>query len=268
MDRDRYGDELAVVTATPASDGALERFLDTLETATSRRPRVLIAETAHHDGAPAPARLTRFRPGVQLVSIGEDVGFAAAINRAVAGLGHEFGWLAVAVPDIRWEPGALDVLLATANQWPRAGVVVPRLTHEAGNPSPRGRPRCTARCGGVIRRARHALAVEMLRWMLPGRSRRSGLGQSGALTTVCLLRRLAFDSVDGFDPRYRLHVAGADLGARIVRAGWRCMLAPTAEVTAPAPTVDPAELHRGAVRYVTDRTPGPWRVLPRVVLGR
>lgn len=269
MDRDHYGDELAVVTATPAPDGALDRFLDTLQTATTRLAEVVIAETAHPDGSPAPAGLTAARSGVRWVRIGEDVGFAAAVNRAAMGLGAEIGWVAAAVPEVRWEPGALDVLRAAAARWPRAGVLVPRLRDEAGNDHPPRPPRRFGRSGSVTRRVRAALAWALLDRVWSLGSAPVEEGPIDAAPVACLLlRRTAFDSVDGFDPRYRSPLAGADLGDRVTRAGWRCIRVPAAGVTAPVPTVDPVVGYRDAVRYVTDRVPGPWRAMLRVALGR
>ncbi|HEY8371180.1 MAG TPA: dTDP-Rha--alpha-D-GlcNAc-pyrophosphate polyprenol alpha-3-L-rhamnosyltransferase, partial [Pseudonocardiaceae bacterium] len=50
-----YGDELAVVTVTYSPGEVLDRFLDTLTKATSRRVRVVLADNGSVDGAPERA---------------------------------------------------------------------------------------------------------------------------------------------------------------------------------------------------------------------
>ena len=49
-----------------------------------------------------------------------------------------------------------------------------------------------------------------------------GLGDPGWYTAACaLVRRRAWDEVDGFDPGFFLYFEDADLGLRLRRAGWR-----------------------------------------------
>ncbi|MFD1047089.1 glycosyltransferase family 2 protein, partial [Kibdelosporangium lantanae] len=64
----RYGDELAVVTVTYSPGETLERFLDTLDKATKRPYRVVLADNGSTDGAPERAAE---REGVQFLSTGE-----------------------------------------------------------------------------------------------------------------------------------------------------------------------------------------------------
>ncbi|OLT15772.1 hypothetical protein BJF78_16230 [Pseudonocardia sp. CNS-139] len=52
---------------------------------------------------------------------------------AVAALPESVGWVALADPDVRWRPGALDALLAAAARLPRAGMLGPRLVGPAGD---------------------------------------------------------------------------------------------------------------------------------------
>jgi N-acetylglucosaminyl-diphospho-decaprenol L-rhamnosyltransferase len=97
---------------------------------------------------------------------------------------------------------------------------------------------------------------------------------AGWLSGSCLLlRREAFDSVDGFDPRYFMYFEDVDLGDRLRRKGWLNVYVPTAEVmhigghsTSKASKRMLLEHHRSAYRYLADRHRGPaWAPL-RVVL--
>ena len=56
-------------------------------------------------------------------------------------------------------------------------------------------------------------------------------GSVGWLSGSCLLlRRKAFDAVDGFDPAYFMYFEDVDLGDRLGRAGWPSIYVPAAEV--------------------------------------
>src|SRR5206468_9005112 len=88
-----YGDQLAVVTVTYSPGESLEAFLDSLEKATTRPYTVVLADNGSVDGAPERAAE---RTGVELLRIGENVGYGTAATRAIAGLGDEVGWVVVA----------------------------------------------------------------------------------------------------------------------------------------------------------------------------
>jgi len=94
----RYGDEVGVVTVTYFSEDTIERFLDTLEKATERDVKVVVADNASVEGA--LERATAGRKNVQLLSIGENVGYGAAANRGVAELDERYGWGVVVNPDL------------------------------------------------------------------------------------------------------------------------------------------------------------------------
>jgi N-acetylglucosaminyl-diphospho-decaprenol L-rhamnosyltransferase len=245
---------LAVVTVTRSPGEALDRFLDSLKAATTRPMRVVLADTGSTDGAPERAAE---RDGVTLLRIGEDVGRGAAVNRAVAGLGPEVEWVAVADPELEWGEGALDALLAAAERRPRAGVLGPLVRDPDGAvrasawelPPARALPALAAAAGG--RPPVASPAVE---------------GTVGWLSGSCLLmRRAAWESVDGFDPRYVGAFDDVDLGDRLARAGWLSVHVPSAEVVlAGRPEVGAPE---GRRRYLRDRHARPLRAALALVAG-
>ncbi len=269
--RHSYGDELAVVTVTYSPGDTLETFLDSVGKATSRPLRVLLADNGSTDGA--PERATR-RDGVQLLRIGENVGYGSAANRGVVEFGPEVGWVVVANPDIEWHPGSLDELLAAGDRWPRAGALGPLIRQPDGTvyPSARLLPALGRGIG-------HALLGPVWPgnpWTTIYRQSDIALGERTAewLSGSCLLlRRAAFGSVGGFDSRYFMYFEDVDLGDRLGRAGWLNVYVPTAEVThlgghatSRVSELMLAEHHRSTYRYLAERHPGPLRAPLRLAL--
>ncbi|MDA3649915.1 glycosyltransferase family 2 protein [Saccharopolyspora indica] len=258
-----YGDELAVVTVTYSPGETLGRFLDTLQRASDRRIRVIIADNGSTDGE--PERAADERADVDFVPTGGNLGYGGGANRGVAQLGSEYGWVVIANPDLEWEPGALDELLAAAKRWPRGGSFGPLIKEPGGEvyPSARMLP-------SIGRGAGHAVFGKV--W--PGNPWTRAYRQSeaeiterpaGWLSGSCLLlRREAFDSIDGFDPRYFMYFEDVDLGDRLRRNGWLNIYVPSAEVmhiggrsTSKAAKRMLLEHHRSAYRYLADRHQGP-----------
>jgi N-acetylglucosaminyl-diphospho-decaprenol L-rhamnosyltransferase len=241
-----YGDGLAFVTVTRRGRPDLDGFRAALPAATRRPARLVVVDTA------STAR------GADVLRLTEDVGRAAAVNRAVAPLEPSVGWIVLADPQLRWRPGAIDTLLAAAARYPRAGLLGPRLVVE-GAVVPSGGP-----VPGVLTAARGRIPS--------GR----GAGPTGWLSTAgVLVRRAAWDSVDGFDARYLGgpgEFGDVDLGDRLGRAGWLVIAVPEAAADVePGDTIGNGhgilERHAaGLRRYVRDRADGPARAL--VALAR
>jgi N-acetylglucosaminyl-diphospho-decaprenol L-rhamnosyltransferase len=241
--------ELAVLTVTRSPGEALDRFLDSAKAATIRPVRVLVVDTGSADGAPERAAE---RDGVRVLRIGEDIGRAAAANRGIAELGPHLPWVAVADPHVEWGDGALDELLAAAARWPRAGALGPLVRAADGALLPSAWHLPAARPGPAL--------LDALRGRAPVPAE-DGEGPVGWLSGSCLLlRRAAWESVDGFDPRYATGGDDVDLGDRLARAGWLCVRAPSAEIVltcgAAGPGTD-AGWRRYLADYRADRHPAP-----------
>jgi N-acetylglucosaminyl-diphospho-decaprenol L-rhamnosyltransferase len=246
-----YGDALAVVTVTRRGRPALDGFRAALGDATGRTVRLLVVDTASGVAGGGP----------DLLRLSEDVGRAAAVNRAVAGLEPSIGWIVLADPRLRWRPGAIDVLLATAARHPRAGLLGPRL-YAAGVVVGSGGP-----LPGTFAAARGRIPCSG-----------AGDGPTGWLSTAgVLVRRAAWDSVDGFDVRYLGgpgQIGDVDLGDRLGRAGWLVV-----SVAGAGADLEPddtfgnghgiLEPHAaGLRRYVRDRASGPVRALAALARRR
>ncbi|HJQ46130.1 MAG TPA: glycosyltransferase family 2 protein [Amycolatopsis sp.] len=269
----RYGDGLAVVVVTYFPGDDLERFLETLEKATTRDVRVVLADNDSADDALDKAAR---RKNVHLLRIGENLGYGAAANRGVAELDDSYGWVVVANPDLEWEPGSLDVLLDVTKRWPRAGAFGPLIKDPDGTVYPSAR--LLPSLGRGMGHAVFGKVWPANPWTRAYRQEREPVERtSGWLSGSCqMFRREAFDSVDGFDPRYFMYFEDVDLGDRIGQAGWLNVYAPSAAVThiggtatSRAPKKMLAAHHESAYRYLADRHRGlAWKpVLAAVKLG-
>jgi N-acetylglucosaminyl-diphospho-decaprenol L-rhamnosyltransferase len=175
----------------------------------------------------------------------------------------------VANPDIVWEPGSLDALVAASERWPRGGAFGPLIRTPDGviYPSARQLPSLSRGIG-------HAL----FGWWWPTNPWTAAYRleteeprerTAGWLSGSCLLlRRDAFDEIGGFDPGYFMYFEDLDLGDRLVRAGWQNVYVPAAAVThvgghatSRNPARMAAEHHRSAWRYLSRRYRG-WRWAP------
>jgi N-acetylglucosaminyl-diphospho-decaprenol L-rhamnosyltransferase len=256
-----YGDELAVVIVTYSPGETLERFLETLTKATSRRVRVILADNGSTDGVPERAAE---RPNVEFVPMGANLGYGAAANRGIAELDDEHGWVVIANQDVEWSGGCLDELVAAAQRWPRGGSFGPLIREVDGSVYPSARL-----IPSIGRGIGHALLGKVWPrnpWTRSYRQSEAAITErtAGWLSGSCLLvRREAFESIDGFDPRYFMYFEDVDLGDRLGRAGWLNVYVPTAEVThigghstSRASARMLTEHHRSAYRYLADRHRG------------
>ena len=262
--------QIAVVAVTYSPGETLDRFLDTLAAATVQPYQVVLADNGSVDGA--PQRAAESRPNVTFLPTGGNLGYGRAANAGAAAAESE--WIVIANPDLTWAPGALDTLLLAAERWPGAAALGPLIRTVEGDvyPSARELPSLFTGVG-------HALLAwwwPTNPWTAAYRRQRGPReeGPVGWLSGACLLvRRSAFEAVEGFDPGYFMYFEDTDLGERFGRLGWSNVYVPDAEVThlgghatRHRSSAMLAEHHRSAARYLTRRYAG-WRWLPvRVAL--
>jgi N-acetylglucosaminyl-diphospho-decaprenol L-rhamnosyltransferase len=252
---------LRVVAVTYSPGETLDGFLTSLATATARPVEVVLADNGSTDGT--PERAAARYPHVRVLRTGGNVGYGPAANAGLAD--RRSGWALVANPDIRFEPGAIDELLAVAERWPRAVTVGPAIRTPDGDlyPSARDLPALSTGAG-------HAL----LGWIWPAnpwtasyrREREAPRERTaGWLSGSCFLVDLeAFHSVGGFDPGYFMYFEDVDLAARLGERGWLHVYAPSAVVEhegGHSTRRDPHRMqrvhHTSALRYLVRRYPAP-----------
>jgi N-acetylglucosaminyl-diphospho-decaprenol L-rhamnosyltransferase len=250
---------LRVVVVTYSPGEALVEFVASLRRATVRPLEIVLADNGSDDGV--PERVAAAHRDVRLLRTGGNVGYGAAANAALADV-HE-GWALVANPDIRFEDGALDELLAAADRWPRAATIGPAIRTPQGAlyPSARDLPSLSTGIG-------HAA----LGWLWPAnpwtaRYRREREDPrertAGWLSGSCFLVELeAFHSVGGFDPAFFMYFEDVDLAERLGRRGWLHVYVPSAIVThegGHATSREPRRMlrvhHTSALRYLSAQYP-------------
>lgn len=257
--------QLAVVTVTYSPGRHLGEFLDSLGDATELSTQVILADNGSTDGTPEAAE--RDRDNVRLLRTGGNIGYGGAINRAVAELDPAAEFVIVANPDIRWGAGSIDELLKAASRWPRAGALGPLVREPDGSVYPSAR-----HVPGLVSGAAHAVLGTVWPanpWTTRYRQEDEQLTERtvGWLSGSCLLlRRAAFDSINGFDSRYFMYMEDVDLGDRLGRAGWHNVFVPSAEVTHAKghaagrhPELMLPAHHASAYRFQADRHPHWWQ---------
>jgi N-acetylglucosaminyl-diphospho-decaprenol L-rhamnosyltransferase len=250
---------LRVVVVTYSPGEALVEFVASLRRATVRPLDVVLADNGSDDGV--PERVVAAHRDVRLLPTGGNVGYGAAANAALADARE--GWALVANPDIRFEDGAIDELLAAADRWPRAATLGPAIRTPQGAlyPSARDLPSLSTGIG-------HAA----LGWLWPAnpwtaRYRREREDPrerpAGWLSGSCFHVDLAaFHSVGGFDPAFFMYFEDVDLALRLGRRGWLHVYVPSAIVThegGHATSREPRRMlrvhHTSALRYLSAQYP-------------
>jgi N-acetylglucosaminyl-diphospho-decaprenol L-rhamnosyltransferase len=204
-----------------------DRLVPLLESlrAQSRPARVAIVDNGSADGS---QELLRSEYGeVELIELGENLGFGPALNRAVAA--GEGDPVVLVNNDVVCEPSFLEALLepAAAGAEMVAGVLL--AERDPGRID----------SAGVIA-DRTLMGFDYLNGE-PREAARSAPAPLGPTGGAALYSRAAFDAVGGFDERIFLYYEDLDLALRLRAGGARCELAPAAAaVHAYSHTLGPA----------------------------
>ena len=266
---------LRVVAVTYSPGRALDDFIRSLGAATTRPVEVVLADNGSTDGA--PERAVARHPHVRLLRTGGNIGYGAAVNAGLSGLAS--GYAVVANPDVRFEPGSIDELLAATERWPRAATLGPAIRTPEGElyPSARDLPSLSTGIG----HAAFGWFWPANPWTARYRREREAPRErpAGWLSGSCLLVDLAaFHSIGGFDPGYFMYFEDVALAERLGRAGYLHVYAPSAVVVHEGGHSTRREPHRmarvhhtSALRYLSKQYPGrrhaPLRLALRAGLG-
>ncbi|QTE30257.1 glycosyltransferase family 2 protein [Pengzhenrongella sicca] len=220
---------IRAICVTYNSGAELDGLATSLRAATAAPLELVFVDNGSTDDAPERVAAAH---GGRVIRAGENLGYGRAANLGAAGADQP--WLLVVNPDISWEPGSLDVLVAAADRYPRAGSLGPALLNPDGTvyPSARELPSLTQGVG-------HALFARVWPgnpWTRTYQARQESADSAerpaGWLSGACLLlRRDAFEQVGGFDPAYFMFFEDVDLGERLSAAGWSNVYVPAARVT-------------------------------------
>lgn len=155
-------------------------------------------------------------PAATIVQIAENLGFAAANNRAVERVAGPF--VVLLNPDAFPETDWLEQMIAAAERRPEAACVASLLLMADDDRRYDGVGDCVHACGASWRGARGALRKE---------TPREGYVFS-ACAAAALYRVEVWRALGGFDESYFCYHEDVDLGFRLRLAGWQTALAPAA----------------------------------------
>jgi len=150
-------------------------------------------------------------PAVRLIAGTENIGFGRANNLAMAHCSGEF--LFLLNPDTRIATGCIQALLDYMEAHPEIGMAGTATFNDDGTPQPTVQ---SAYPGHHYAKAAFAALPGDIAWLLG-----SGL----------VVRRQAWEQVQGFDPDFFLYGEDVDLGLRIRKAGWPLGYAAEARIT-------------------------------------
>ena len=195
----------------------LTAALDALAKQRRRADRIVVVDNASTDGSrEAVAQL----PGVELIPLDANVGFAAANNIAAAAVA-DCDWLAFLNPDAFPEPQWLERLLRAAEEHPGIAMFASEL-RLASDPS-------------KLDGAGDAYHVSGLPWRIAhGERAPTDHLEPREVFSPCaaaaLVRRDIFNEVHGFDPSFFCYLEDVDLAFRLRLLGHRCLYVPGAVV--------------------------------------
>lgn len=222
---------IGVVTVSYGSGEVLRDFLGSVPASSGARLSVVVVDNlpTGTDGVRALAEAA----GATYLPMATNVGYGAAMNAGVATLPPSVGWILLSNPDVILTDGAVDRLLATAQEDPRIAAVGPEVLTSDGDVYPSARAVPSLRTG-----VGHALFVNLWvgnPWTRAYRNDTAGPVErrdAGWLSGSCLLvRRSSFEELGGFDPGYFMYFEDVDLGYRFGKHGYRNVYEPTAIVT-------------------------------------
>jgi GT2 family glycosyltransferase len=185
----------------------------------------LVVDNGSSDGSLDEVR-DRF-PWARVIANASDRGLAAANNQGIAA--SRAPYVLISNPDVVYQPGTVDALLALLERRPRAAFAVARLVDSDGR---------LQTSAGDLPRIADALLGRRLSRRLRGRSgsqvwwhhwphdeeRSIGHGAEACY----LVRREALAAIGLQDERFRLDWEGIDWSARAWRAGWEVWFCPEA----------------------------------------
>lgn len=180
------------------------------------------------------ARMVRDEfPEVQLILLEENVGFGRAVNAAAERARGEF--VLLLNPDTIVHDAALVRLVEFARAHPEYGVYGGRTLRADGSVDPSscwGAPTLWSLfCFATGLSALFSRST----WLDPeslGRWERDSVREVGVVTgCLCLLSRVDWQRLGGFDPRYFMYGEDVDLCLRARESGLRPVITPTATVT-------------------------------------
>lgn len=218
---------------TPALTLAcLESLADTL--ARFPKARVILIDNASGDNSIAQFRAARdahvFRARIELLTLPQNVGFAAGNNAALRPAlaspePPDYFWLLNS--DTRVRAGALDALVECMETQPRAGIVGSRLEDADGSPQ-----RSAFRFPSIMSEWEATLRWGWMtrwcaRWMVAPPPPNHAMRTDWVPGASMLIRRAVLEQIGLLDENFFLYYEDVDFCLRARQAGWETWYVPT-----------------------------------------
>jgi N-acetylglucosaminyl-diphospho-decaprenol L-rhamnosyltransferase len=218
-------------------------------------------------------KLATQHPEVKVVHL-PNPGYGGGMNGATKFLKNDY--VLLLNPDTVLRPGSVATLVSTLLREPHAGVVAPRIVDSDDNlyPSARRFPSYFDAIGhatvGIITKS-NPWSRRYQAYDLKYDQERKADWVSGA---AMLVRRNAFEAVNGFDDSYWMYLEDVDLCYRMHQAGWDVWFQPEATVfhvggvsTSQVPFKLLASHHRSLARFATRYATPPQRPFLPLIYG-
>jgi GT2 family glycosyltransferase len=178
--------------------------------------RVIVVDNGSSDGT--AAHLRERYPEAELVELGRNAGFAAAVNRGVEASG-DAEFVAVVNNDLELDPRFIDEMVAALRDHPEAASAGAKMLFYDRRDVIDGTGDFTSWYAISAPRGR-------------GETDRGQYDTPEPVFSACggaaLYRRAALDSVGGFDEDFFAYAEDVDWGFRAQLAGWSCRYVPSA----------------------------------------
>ena len=208
--------KIAVIIVNYNSKELLQRCLRALKNQTYQPTRILIMD----NGSTTPLQLDEIKcPHVEIIHLGENLGFAAANNRGISQVG-DCEWIVLLNPDAFADSDWLMHLVKAAKKNTEFACFASHLI-SAENPE-------------ILDGTGDVYHVSGCPWRRDYGKKNLFSRKSEEVFSPCaaaaMYHRAALLEVGGFDEQYFCYVEDVDLGFRLRLANYRCLYVPEATV--------------------------------------
>jgi len=225
----RHNPVIGLVVVGYQSDELWPQFFDYLMESSVLPTKVVVVENSTKFPASIP-NLSRLE--VDIIHLPHNPGYGSAINRGVQSLPADVTDFVFCNADTLVEEDTIGQLLGHQHDFPRTGVVGPRIEDPKGNLYPSARAIPTVGIG-----IGHAL-FSAIRPSNPWTTKYFGeysnqfARPAGWLSgSFLLVNRVAFENIGGFDEEYFMFFEDVDFCFRLRKNGWASIYVPEARVT-------------------------------------
>jgi N-acetylglucosaminyl-diphospho-decaprenol L-rhamnosyltransferase len=221
---------VAVITVSYNSSAQLADFLVSAVKSVVSPKQITVVDNNSSDILVTEKLTTKM--GVNLLKLEHNVGYGAAVNKAVPKLPQELTTLLVCNPDSELNAKAITALIKSVSD-KTVGVSGPRIYNEDGSVYPSARAIPSIRNGvGHALFANIWLSNPWTKSYLSEAHLQNSTVPTGWVSGACLaIRKDLFTEVEGFDDNYFMYFEDVDLGYRLGKLGYTNLYVPEVSIT-------------------------------------